>query len=142
MAKLLSAALLALLVFVACSEPVPTGVVTPSVTTQPKATTPADAQAAQPADSTGEPTIVTTAPLTETPHNGTGTRDDHRACLDTRAGGNRDCRANTHDRGYSTSYIEPGADIHPCGTLARNYGRTRGSVLALRPRRLSILAVS
>jgi hypothetical protein len=67
MAKLLSAALLALLVFVACSEPVPTGVVTPSVTTQPKATTPADAQAAQPADSTGEPTIVTTAPLTEPP---------------------------------------------------------------------------
>ena len=67
MAKLLSAALLALLVFVACSEPVPTGVVTPSVSTQPKATTPADAQAAQPADSTGEPTIVTTAPLTEPP---------------------------------------------------------------------------
>ena len=69
MAKLLSTALLALLILVACSEAVPTSIITPTETPLPEATTPSDSQPVltQPANPTPEPTPVATPPPTETP---------------------------------------------------------------------------
>ena len=69
MAKLLSTALLALLILVACSETVPTSIITPTETPLPEATAPSDSQPVltQPANPTQEPTPVATPPPTETP---------------------------------------------------------------------------
>ena len=69
MAKLLSTALLALMVLIACSNPAPTAVVPPTATLQPEATTAADNQPerTQPADPAHEPTILATPQPTETP---------------------------------------------------------------------------
>ena len=69
MAKLLSTALLALLILVACSEAVPTSIITPTETPLPEATAPSDSQPVltQPANPTQEPTPVATPPPTETP---------------------------------------------------------------------------
>ena len=64
MAKLLSTALLALLSLVACSETVPTSIITPTETPLPEATAPSDSQPVltQPANPTQEPTPVATPP--------------------------------------------------------------------------------
>ena len=69
MAKLLSTALLALMVLIACSNPAPTAVVPPTATLQPEATTAADNQPeqTQPADPAHEPKILATPQPTETP---------------------------------------------------------------------------
>ena len=69
MAKLLSTALLALLILVACSETVPTSIITPTETPLPEATAPSDSQPVltQPANPTQEPTPVATPPATATP---------------------------------------------------------------------------
>ena len=69
MAKLLSTALLALLILVACSETVPTSIITPTEAPLPEATAPSDSQPVltQPANPTQEPTPVATPPPTETP---------------------------------------------------------------------------
>ena len=69
MANLLSTALLALLILVACSETVSTSIITPTETPLPEATAPSDSQPVltQPANPTQEPTPVATPPPTETP---------------------------------------------------------------------------
>ena len=62
MPKLLSTALLALLILAACSNPVPTAAVPPTETPLPEATAPSDSQPAltQPANQTQEATMVAT----------------------------------------------------------------------------------
>ena len=69
MANLLSTALLALLILVACSETVPTSIITPTETPLPEATAPSDSQPVltQPANPTQEPTPVAPPPATATP---------------------------------------------------------------------------
>ena len=69
MAKLLSTALLALLILVACSDPAPTAVVPPTATPHTEATPPSDNQPVltKPANPTQEPTVVVTPRSTEIP---------------------------------------------------------------------------
>ena len=69
MPKLLSTVLLALLILVACSNPVPTAVVPPTETPLPETTAPSDSQPAltQPANQTQEPTVVATPRPTDIP---------------------------------------------------------------------------
>ena len=69
MAKLLSTALLALLIFAACSNPAPMTVAPPTETPLPEATAPSDSQPvlAKPANPTQEPTMVVTPQPTEIP---------------------------------------------------------------------------
>ena len=73
MAKLLSTALLALLILVACSEAVPTSIITPTETPLPEATAPSDSQPVltQPANPTQEPNTSSNAPADGDPPNGT-----------------------------------------------------------------------
>ena len=67
MAKLLSTALLALLILVACSDPAPTAVVPLTATPHTEATPPSDSQPVltKPANPTQEPTVVVTPQPTE-----------------------------------------------------------------------------
>ena len=69
MPKLLSLALLALLILIACSDPSPTAVVPPTETPPPEATATSDNQPVQtqPAVPAEEPTVVTTPRPTEIP---------------------------------------------------------------------------
>ncbi len=67
MPKLLSLALMALLILIACSDPAPTAVVPPTEAPPPEATAPSDNQPVQtqPAVPTEEPTVVATQRPTE-----------------------------------------------------------------------------
>ena len=69
MAKLLSTALLALLILVACSDPAPTAVVPPTATPHTEATPPSDSQPVltKPANPTQEPTVRSTEIPTTVP---------------------------------------------------------------------------
>ena len=143
------AAILALLVLVACSDPAPTAVVAPTAIQQPQATVPAENQPeqTQPSSRPDPRTNYGVNPTADRgPYNGVGTNRDRSTCHDSQArpDGNRGPYPNTH--GNPGHYIDPDARGHDsphADTDANNHAYTGANRrAALRRGRIPLFALS